>query len=185
VLIAAATSFVGLRQDHGAPDRLVERFLTEVAGPTDGRWSIAFVQHAGFWSHFEYSHMRSAWPLPLTGSADRLAAFAMERRVLSSDEPARGEIFLLWSPARRVFVRGGIVLDVVGRGAYPSGKGYRDCVTIEGDTDELGMARGRGVFHVRRKLSMDAGDRMVRWTDLDERSAATGITGCWARQEAA
>jgi hypothetical protein len=166
-LITAAMPMVGLTHDVDTPHRLIEEFQRGMGEPTDGGWSIAFVQYAGYAGHFCPVMRASSWPLPRTGNAQRLAEFATEVGVLSEGEPHAGEIFLTWSPARRIFIRGGIVLDAGEPRAYPSGTAYHPCLTIEGDTDSAGMPRGHGVYLVRRNVSVDQGDRMVRWFDLD------------------
>ena len=174
-LITAAMPLVGLTHEAEAPNDLIEQFQRGMSEPTDGGWSIAFVQHAGYTGHFCPVGRSSSWPLPRTGRAQRLADFAKEHGVLSDGAPSIGEIFLTWSPARCIFIRGGIVLEAGERRTYLSGTAYHPCVTIEGDTDSAGMPRGHGVYLVRRNLSVDQGDRMVRWFDLAPRSRVAKV----------
>jgi len=165
-LITAAMPMLGLTHEEDGPNRLIEEFQRRMSEPTDGGWSIAFVQYAGYAGHLCPVARMSSWPLPPTGNAHRLAAYATDVGVLSDCAPQIGEIFLTWSPARCKFIRGGIVLDARRLRTYPSGTEYYPCLTIEGDTDSAGMPRGHGVYLVRRNVSVEQGDRMVRWFDL-------------------
>jgi hypothetical protein len=137
------------------------------ANPTDGGWSAALVHHAGYWSHYDYRMGTSVWPLPATSSCTELAAFATEQLVLAADAPERGDIYLLWSPAKKLFVRAGIVVGCTQRLSYPSGGTGYECLTIDGDTTSHGLLRGPHTAVVRRVLSPDSGDRLIRWPLLE------------------
>ena len=140
---------------------------TIAANANDDHWSATFVHHAGFWSHFDYRMGTSVWPLPATSSCTELAAFAAEHFVLAADEPEPGDVYLLWSPAKKLFVRAGIVLSRSRRFRYPSGRRYYECLTIDGDTGSDGSLRGGHTAVVQRVLSPSSGDRLIRWTLLE------------------
>src|SRR5438874_13430567 len=121
LLVAAATNFLGLgaEADH-APGRMVETFLHEVGADPFEPWDTAFVHHVGYWAHFDHSVDCSTWPLPRTGRANELAAFADERDVLRA-EPSVGDVFLMWSPPIRAFSRAGIIVGIGARGRLGDG----------------------------------------------------------------
>ena len=137
------------------------------ANAKDADWSATFVHHAGFWSHFDYRMGTSVWPLPATSSCTELAAFAAEHFVLAADQPEPGDVYLLWSPAKKLFVRAGIVLSRSRRFRYPSGRRYYECLTIDGDTATDGSLRGGHTAVVQRVLSPSKGDRLIHWPLLE------------------
>lgn len=141
----------------------IEGAAGAAADITDDRWSTAFVQHAGYWSHYDHRQGTSVWPLPVTESCTELADFAARHFVLMADAPEPGDIYLLWSPAKRLFVRAGIVLGCGRPLGRPSGRTGYECLTIDGDTDRHGSLRGPCTAIVQRALSPVAGDRLIRW----------------------
>ncbi|HEY2854875.1 MAG TPA: hypothetical protein VGJ18_18595 [Gemmatimonadaceae bacterium] len=140
---------------------------TSVAVSPMAGWSATFVHHAGYWSHFDYRMEASIWPLPATSSCEELATFAAENFVLADDEPNPGDVYLLWSPAKKRFVRAGIILGLTRRHVYPSGRIGYECLTVDADTTLRGSLRGASTAIIRRMLSPDAGDRWIRWPLLD------------------
>src|SRR5690242_19020368 len=124
---------------------------------------LRFVHHTGYWSHFDHRHGTSVWPLPTTSSLAELAAFADKLLVLADDAPEPGDIYQLWSPAKKTFVRTGIVLGCNRPLGYPSGRTGYECLTIDGNTTARGSVTGASTAIVRRTLSPDAGDRLIRW----------------------
>ena len=192
LLIAAANSFVGFGQDGvvralaqrgrahvtgrtSQPGVLAECFLREVwAGPGGEavqRWDTAFVHHVGYWSHYSAEGGKSSWPLAPSATSDELAALA-ERQGAIREEPEPGDLFLLWSPARKAFFRTGIVVST-GHTWHtePDDSRYRECVTIEGDSGPTMGHSGGMILRHKRRLAGDHGDRFVRWTALDARAA--------------
>ena len=141
--------------------------LAIAANPDDAGWSATFVNHAGYWSHFDFRMGTSVWPLPATSSCTELAAFAAQHLVLAADAPEAGDVYLLWSPAKRQFVRAGIVLSRSRRFRYPSGRKFYECLTIDGDTASDGAIRGGRTAVVERVLSPSRGDRLIRWPLLE------------------
>ena len=173
LLIAAATSFDGLREENGNNRGLmVERFLAGVGQAAGQPWCAAFVYHVGFWSHYDHAGRRSSWPLPATASCWVLGDFANKRQVLM-DEPMEGDVFLVWKPSIARFAHTGIVARVRATGKSPAGNVWFDCDTIEGNSNEEGdrdaNAVVRRVRRFQQHLGGGRGDRFVRWVDLDRR----------------
>jgi hypothetical protein len=111
-------------------------------------------------------------PLPPVADCNELAAFTLERNVLAQSVPAFGDIFLQQSPATGRFVRAGIIVGVTGIGTLFAGQGeYVDCDVIEGNNSLTGALGGTHVVRLTRRISLDAGDRIVRWTALGARVA--------------
>ena len=175
LLIAAANSFYRLGDESElVPGRTVEVMLSEVGQPPNTPWDVAFIYHVGYWSHYDNIGKYSSWPLPATASARDLGKFAEERRVLVK-EPQEGDLFLQHSPTAKTYAHAGIVLETLHKGLLPNGREYIRCVTIQGDTNRIGNPRGRLTYRIKRDLCVDAGDRFVRWVDLDNRAAFTNI----------
>jgi hypothetical protein len=175
-LVSSAGSYIGLGADPqvtpGNRGQVVEHFLRSARAASISEWSTAFVQHAGYWAHYDHRTGRSSWPLPPVADCNELAAFALERNVLAQSVPAFGDIFLQQSPATGLFVRAGIVVGVTGIGSLFAGKGaYVECDVIEGNSSLTGALGGTHVVRLTRRISLDAGDRIVRWTALGARVA--------------
>ena len=138
---------------------------------TEPAWSsTAFIDHTGYWSHFDYRLGASVWPLPRAASCPELAAFAAEQGILVADAPEAGDVYLLWSPSRTQFARTGIVIGRVRPLTYPSGRTAYECLTIDACTTRSGSMRGPHTAVVQRALSADAGDRLIRWPMLEPTS---------------
>ncbi|HVT38696.1 MAG TPA: hypothetical protein VHE78_06620 [Gemmatimonadaceae bacterium] len=189
LLVAAANALVGLDEEDES-GRMARIFLREMNAPLvtpeegalpdggeSGRfstpsrvtWDTAFVHHVGWWAHYDAEGDASSWPFRPSASCDELRAFAAKYDALCTD-PLPGDLFLLWSPAREASFRTGILVRAGDVHTDPEGRKYRECATIEGDSDE--MMRGSGGWIVRhtRQLSADRGDWFVRWTALDLRA---------------
>ena len=178
LFVGTANAFVGLGEEpgdslagpHGA---LVERFLRDARGrrTDDARvpWDAAFVHYVGYWSHYDDRCERSAWPLPATASVEELAQFAATSGTLR-EAPLAGDVFLLWCPANKKFVRTGIVIHVQFL-FTPSSNRDRvyTCTTIEGNSDGYSNERGTMTMRTVRNLRPDRGDRFIRWSALDGR----------------
>ena len=170
-LALAAQALLGLGDETPGPgnDPVAESyraFLREVrgrGGPIE-HWDVAFLYRVGFATHFDHARERTFWPLPPVTTAQELWAFARLRGILV-EEPEQGDIFLLYSEARKMYVRAGVVLDLDGEGSWLRGGPYRECVTIEGNTNEALGAGGQILRH-SRKFSAKRGDWFVRWTML-------------------
>jgi hypothetical protein len=171
-LIAAAASLVGVREEGGNNrGPMIELFLRGVKQPPGQPWCAAFVHHVGYWSHFDYGVERSSWPLPATASCYMLGANAKERGVLR-EEPEDGDVFLLWNAQLVRFAHTGVVARVREEGETPGKSAWFDCDTIEGNTDLGGSREGDGVMRRVRRFYPKAGDRFIRWADLDRRAVA-------------
>src|SRR4051812_25992064 len=101
LLLAAAGTMLGAARKR-APDS--QMMLRQVGQTGAAHWDTAFVQHAGYWSHYDHATQRSVWPLPPTNDCNEWACWANESGVLSTDVPDPGDIFLQWSPLDRQFV---------------------------------------------------------------------------------
>jgi hypothetical protein len=129
-------------------------------------WDVPLIQHCGYWSHYDYRCERSAWPVRDAATASELATFGVEHGVMR-EQPEAGDVFLQWAPRRMTFVHAGIVVAVLARGGRGSRAPYYDLDTIEGDTDAHGHLGGGVTMHMTRRLSAAAGDRFLRWADLE------------------
>jgi hypothetical protein len=196
VAIAGTLVGIGAQPAHHAPGGYIDRLHgVQVSGAASGgaasggpslrslrlcsgqddrpeSWDVAFIQHCGYLSHYDYVCERSAWPMPHAATAAELAAFGAERRALH-EQPEAGDIFLQWAFHRATFVHAGIVVAVVARGGRGSASPYYDVDTIEGDTYADGHLGGGMTIRMTRRLSAATGDRFLRWTALesDERHA--------------
>ncbi|MDB4877503.1 MAG: hypothetical protein JWM41_3949 [Gemmatimonadetes bacterium] len=173
LLIASAGALLDGARAGQSTRRLAEQFLSQARQPDARHWDLAFVHHAGFWSHFDHRTGKSSWPLPSTATCDELADFACIRNVLSAEGPVSGEVFLLRSPSKRRFVHAGIVLAAerfnVGAGEPPR----YECHTIEANITSTGCIGGDRLARVRRILSPGRGDRTIRWSGLEQRIVST------------
>jgi hypothetical protein len=175
-LIAAAGSFVGHREQGQNRGPMIDLFLSSVglepvADEPGQPWCAAFVYHVGKWSHFDYAAGKSSWPLPATGSCSRLGDFAKRKDVLKA-EPMSGDVFLLWSPQLVRFVHAGVITRIRACGETPARNPWYECDTIEGNTNDDGGRERWGVLAKHRIFYVAAGDRFIRWADLDRRLLA-------------
>ena len=169
-LIAAATSFEGLREEGGNNRGLmIERFLRGVGLHEGQPWCAAFVHHVGYWSHYDPRTGKSSWPLPATASCYMLGAFARRENVLEK-VPVDGDVFLIFRPTLGRFAHAGIIASVMDAGHTPGGSPWFDCHTIEGNSNEEGSREATSVVRIVRRFYPDVGDRFIRWVALDERS---------------
>jgi len=159
-----------------------------LVGRRDSITATAFIHDVGHASHLNDLTRESRWPLPKVDTPDELWHLAEARAIGSCRYPTEGELYVSWSPTRRLFTHAGIVAMCVGVGTFKDGARYFLCVTIEGDTSANGSTGGGGINRVTRRLSPDRGDRFVRWVDLDGRRFATPVPEweqCAALMEAA
>lgn len=130
-------------------------------------WDVRFIQHCGFWSHYDHKSRTSAWPIPQTVTTTAELAEFGEQHAILRETPRTGDIFLQYGPQRKAFVHSGIVVDVLASRQFAGKPPHFDLYTIEGDTDEFGrLHRGRAM-RVRRQLSPELGDRFLRWPALE------------------
>jgi hypothetical protein len=126
--------------------------------------AAALVHHIGFSSHLDNRAGRSSWPLPRV-NAQKLGEFAEARGILM-EWPMEGDVFLLSSRrsrrGKRRFTHAGIVVAVSERE-----DGTLECTTVEGRPEI-----GRIAVRRTRRFDADAGDRFIRWVELDWRVQA-------------
>jgi hypothetical protein len=166
LLVAAATSFVGIGEEGGDNrGQVVELFLRQVRQPPGQPWCAAFVHHVGYWSHYEHATRRSSWPLPATASCWELGHFAAARAILRT-EPQVGDVFLVHSRTLKRFAHTGVVASVERALATPNGENAYVCLTVEGNTNDDGSREGRATLCRTRRFSTSNGDRFIRWAEL-------------------
>jgi hypothetical protein len=173
--VSSATGYIGMGDEcdaaRGRRGRLVEQCLRQVGGVPDEEWSAAFVHHIGYWSHYDHGVEQSRWPLPPAPNARLLAAYARERGVLLEGAPQAGDVFVQRSPAKRWFVRAGIVVRVLGIARhFTRDVPTYDCAVIEGNSDAQGTLGGPDIVRITRRLSPLRGDRLIRWALLQPRA---------------
>ncbi len=166
LVIAAATSFVGLGEEGDNRSQMVELFLREVRQPPGQPWCAAFVHHVGYWAHYDHKAARSRWPLPATASCWVLSDFARRNKMLQ-DEPQPGDVFLLYFPALKRYAHTGIVVSVEQALGSGDERTYV-CTTIEGNTNHEGAREGRLTLQKTRRFSLQNGDRFIRWCEASE-----------------
>ena len=167
-LIAAASAFVGLREEGENRGLMIDLMLKGVNLPRGLPWCAAFVHHVGYHAHQDPVSSKSTWPLPPTGSCTLLARFAKGRDILR-DEPRDGDVFLIWSDQLVRYAHTGIIVQVFASGRTASGTRWFDCHTIEGNTNNDGGREGWGVLRKQRRFYQSTRDRFIRWVELDER----------------
>jgi hypothetical protein len=172
LLIAAANAAVGMSEKSAlAVKRVVERRLALEDGYVGDRelaHDVALVLHWGHCAHYDERIESSSWPITRVRTADDIAGCA-SRNGLLRETPLEGDLFLLFSPPSRGYVRVGIVANVCGEGRLGARSSYYDVITIEPDSNEHGELGGGKVVRMKRRLCAAAGDRFVRWADMDRR----------------
>jgi hypothetical protein len=103
-----------------------------------------------------------------------LGEYARTRGILRS-EPQDGDVFLLWNAKLGRFAHTGVVARIRGTGATTGTEPWFECDTIEGNTDAGGSREGDGVMRSVRRFYPKAGDRFVRWVELD-RARLDGVS---------
>jgi hypothetical protein len=171
--IATAGAMFGHDPDEAERRAVAQRCVRGTGRTGARRWSAAFVHHVGHWSQYDHRGGRSAWPLPATTACDELAQFAKQKDVLSDQAPEPGELMLLWSPSRKLFVHTGIVIAVEPAERHATGVKQYECHTIEANVSATGRLDGNRMGRVSRFLSPALGDRTIRWTDLEPRPGPT------------
>lgn len=167
LLIASAGALLDGARAEASTARLAEQFLSGVGQPHSKNWNVAFVHHAGHWSHFDHRTGRSSWPLPAAVACDQLAEFARAKDVLSAQGPEPGEVFLLRSPSKHKFVHAGIVLAVE-RFDVPGKEPMRyECHTMEGNITPTGCVGGGRLARVRLRGFIRANARGIAEEDSE------------------
>ena len=172
-LVATAGALCRIRAIGIGQGPLVTELVLGAGRPNIGRWDTAFIHHVGYWSHFDDRSGRSSWPLPATTCCGELADFAADRNVLSDEPPRYGELFLLWSPSRQRFVHTGIIVGADPTNHRFNGGPQYQCQTIEANVTPTGRLDGDRMGRGVRLVSPAAGDRTIRWTDIEHYKAST------------
>jgi hypothetical protein len=173
ILLAAAGTIARFGVAGPTDQSFIDVFVATCGHVRAKRWDAAFLYHAGFWSHFDDRTGTSSWPLPATTRCHELARFARREHVLSKEAPQAGDVFLLWSPRRRVFVRTGILIAVEPATERLDGTLQFECHTIEGGVTPTARLDGDRMGRVARFLSPANGDRTIRWTAIEARELLT------------
>lgn len=154
-LIAAANAAVGMSEKSAvAVQRVVERRIALHdcdAAQEALALDVALVLHWGHCSHYDALLDSSSWPIVRVRTADEIAGCA-SRNGLVRERPIEGDLFLLFSPPSRGYVRVGVVAQVCGEGRLGARSAYYDVITIEADSNEHGELGGGKVVRMKRRL---------------------------------
>lgn len=176
LLIASASTFVGIRHSSDSYLPTVGALGRVPADADEEAWGLHFLQHVGRRSQMSHRPGGLSWPLPDVGSAQELAAFARSHRVLREGIPRRGDVVLVWSPVKKMFLRSGIVSSVDPTPiTWPDGRLGYDCTTIECVAVREGTEMVRTVAQRERRISPENGDRLIRWTELCDRDVSAEL----------
>lgn len=127
-------------------------------------WDSAFVYFAGVAAHRDARSTITTWPVPCLPTVHEVGEFAYHHHVLRA-KPELGDLFLTWSAERQAFDRCGIVMELEGYDSVDGKRTYA-CQVAEGAPDKQGAHEGFTPVFARRLVSIAAGDRFVRWTEL-------------------
>jgi len=145
LVLATALKEVGVREVGGANrGPRVEAYLHRVSWTPGAPWCAAFVGFVGS------EALGTRWPLPLVPGTWSLLSHAQHCGWVRK-EPARGRVFLLWSPARRSWHTGFVQNPIAG--AWK---------TVEGNTNDGGAHDGDGVYERVRQFHL--ADTFIDWT---------------------
>ena len=167
LLVAAISAFGAVveRERWAQPGLWAQMVRRQLGVPPEARWDAALVQHCGYWSHYDHETDRSRWPIPRASSAEDFVAFGRRHHLLRTDA-SPGDILLQYSPARKTYVRAGVVVKVVATGWWTPNRPYIDVLSVEGDAGNRGELGGAEVFRVARRMSLLTGDRFLRWCEF-------------------
>jgi len=152
-VLAEATRFAGVQEQPPGSNRGVEvDYFVREAGldPKGGfPWCACFVGQIG------RQALGALWPCPRTASVAALAAWAKSAGTgVLVEEPARGDLFVLWFPSLNRFAHVGFVTALT-----PGG-----FTTIEGNAAPPGATSSREGFGVfQRPRHAGPGTRFIRW----------------------
>ncbi len=138
------------KDNHG---QIVEWFLKFNGLAPGNPWCCAYVSYAGHFALLDHATLRSAWPLPYTGSCKALAAAAAKRGVLF-DEPEVGDLAFIWYPKLNRFGHVAVIRGLPATPTLPK-------LTYEGNTSGGGKREGWGCFARERQFAPR--DKFARW----------------------
>lgn len=147
------------------PDDIAEQARGDGAAVWDATVSWAFVQRAGFWSHYRQAARWSAWPLTTEPTLER-AWRRCRRAGLLREELVPGAIALVAArasvPNAERFVQCGIVTNVLWAAKLPDVRQVEAEVTWAVlDPTEVAWA-----IDVTHTFDLDQGDRFMHWWHL-------------------
>jgi len=153
-VLAEAKRFAGVTEQPAGSNRGVEvDYFVREAGldPKNGYpWCACFVGQIG------RQALGVAWPCPRSASVAALAAWAKTNAAAGVlvDQPARGDLFLLWFQSLNRFAHVGFVTAVTAGGF----------TTLEGNAAPPNAASSREGFGVfQRTRNVGPGTRFIRW----------------------
>lgn len=166
LLVAAAQALVADTPPSSVRDARRFRDATAKTAAGDG---FAFVQHVGYWSHFNARVARSAWPFQGACSLHTMARLAASWGVLR-DRGDVGDLVVRYAPDG-VHCSVGIVVHVDHRQSLPPGLQLTACSIARGSGEWAG--RPRAVLH-REWVRPDTGDRFIAWHEAPDQVVHRG-----------
>ncbi len=124
--------------------------------------SVALIDKAGYWAHYDPRTGLSYWPLPTGGNTQSLAEFGEDAAVLGCN-PEFGDIHLMRVNGSTLFGRCGIVADV---SLADKADGTGTEVRVSSLTIDVWSTDGRPVLEL---MTLSPEDRYIRWAELDRR----------------
>jgi hypothetical protein len=106
------------------------------------------------------AHPRAPWDAALVHHAGYWSHF--------DPRPEVGDLFVLWSDARKRFVHAGIVLQVGEAGEFLNGQTFIECDVLSPNVHANGRIGGPDTLRLMRRICPDRGDWFIRWTELDD-----------------
>jgi hypothetical protein len=167
IAVARALALMGAQDDYtfgDAPPRSQDAPVSAHGSPE--RWDLRFVHRCGYSAFYDHRPRTSSWPLPMELTHTELAEWARLKRILR-DEPAPGDVFLVFHPRTKTFIQAGVIASIDEKGRYDDRTPFFEAYSIVGDTDETGHpGRGR-TMRLNKRLLPAQGDVFIRWGDLD------------------
>ncbi|MGQ0650370.1 MAG: hypothetical protein ACT4P7_22750 [Gemmatimonadaceae bacterium] len=119
------------------------------------------IHRAGWSSHYNPRSGVSEWPIPRPGDVEDLRAFARVTGVVQ-EVPMAGDLYLCEQKPAAI-AQAGVVIQVLSGTSMPNARFHR-CEIVYGTGEG---ARILVIARSKRWFSLAAGDRFIRWVDLD------------------
>jgi hypothetical protein len=142
------------------------RRMLQMPVPEDEGASIRFINSAGFLSHLDHDTGESSWPIPVLYTVQQLAHYGQRHKILF-DMAEAGDIAVVWNEDEQRYTRASIVVSVLS----VCGGGRHEVVHCS----TLGAHR-RGAIARPECFRPGAGDRFLRWMNLDRRASYGGFS---------